>query len=123
MLAPPPMSRVLPWVYPAHAVGEVSDSLTNFRPSGSSARWGWEQIMRIRSQLRLIERAVKQGWPTPLDEQRRSIALVLETLDSPQDFEVRSALRVLAAIIEHEGATDAEIRKRAADALRRYTAR
>jgi hypothetical protein len=80
------------------------------------------EIVKLRGELRLIERAVKQGWQTPPDEQERCVTLVVDALRSPKRREAMAALRVLTAIIEHSGVTDGEIRKRAQDALRNYRA-
>ena len=78
--------------------------------------------MGLRGDLRLIERAIRQGWQTAPDKQSAAMDLVLSTLDDHQRTprEVAAALRCVDAIIQHEGATSAEIRKRAQDALRRY---
>jgi len=76
--------------------------------------------MKLRGELRFIERALNQGWQVPIAEQQRSIELVIKTLESDKPREVKAALRVLGAMVTHDAATDAEIRKRAQDALRKY---
>jgi len=68
----------------------------------------------------MIERAINQGWDTPVDEQRKACSLAIQTLNDEKTNkrEKLAALRVIGAFIEHGGATDAEIRKRAMDAMR-----
>jgi hypothetical protein len=81
--------------------------------------------MKLRGELRMIERALKQGWDTPVEKQRESMELVFATLDDPNatSREQAAALRVLGAFIQADGATDAEILKRARDAERLHLAK
>lgn len=76
--------------------------------------------MRLRGELRMIERAIRQGWQTPPCQQMASRELVFSTLDNPQATprEKAAALRCVNAFVQHAGATDAEILKRARDAQR-----
>ncbi len=71
----------------------------------------------------MIERALNQGWDVAPDQQRKSIELAIDTLGIPASTqrERQAAVRVLVALIRHDGSTDAEIRKRAQDALRKYS--
>lgn len=79
--------------------------------------------MKRRGELILIRRAINQGWSTSTEKQHEAIDLVLSILDDPDatNREKSGALDTLQAMIRSEAATDAEIRKRAADALRRYS--
>jgi hypothetical protein len=81
--------------------------------------------MKLRGELRTIERAIRQGWKTSPDVVQRSVDLALSTLgsDAHTSREKQAALRVLDALIQHDGATDAEVKKRAADALRYHAQR
>jgi len=76
--------------------------------------------MKRRGELRMIERAINQGWPTPPAERERAIRLALDTLNDENATarEHSAAIRVVHALIQHDGSTDAEIAKRAADASR-----
>lgn len=76
--------------------------------------------MKIRSELRLIERAINQGWQTSSDEQAKAIETIFTAIDSGTSHINVAGWRVLQALVKREGALDAEIRKRVNDALRRY---
>lgn len=78
--------------------------------------------MKIRGELRLIERAIKQGWPTSPEKQAESVELILATLRDPErtQREKATAMRCCTALIESDGARDSEIKKRLNDALRYY---
>ena len=76
--------------------------------------------MKRRGQLRLIERSIRQGWDTPEDEQRRAWDFVQSVLDDPAATarEREAGLRVIHALVQQDGSTDAEIRRRALAAVR-----
>ncbi len=78
--------------------------------------------MKLRGELRLIERAIRQGWKTPPDKQQRAVDLAIETLrdETANTRERLAAMRVIDALVQLDGSTDSEIKKRANDALRRY---
>ena len=78
--------------------------------------------MKRRGQLAIIRRAINQGWDTTPEMQRQSIEFVFSVLDDDEatNREKLSALSTLSVMIRNEQSTDAQIRKRAADALRRY---
>jgi hypothetical protein len=81
------------------------------------------RLMKRRGELILIRRAINQGWSTSTAMQHEAIELVLSILDDPDatNREKSGAMNTLHAMIRSEAATDAEIRKRAADAMRRYS--
>jgi len=81
--------------------------------------------MKLRGELRMIERAIRQGWQTPLDKQQEAFSLAFSTLDNPNATarEKAAALRCVNAITQHDGATDGEILKRARDAERLHLAK
>lgn len=79
-----------------------------------------EKSMKIRSELRLIERAINQGWQTPPNEQAKALETIFTAIDSDKSHIKVAGWRVLQALVRREGAIDSEIRKRANDALRRY---
>ena len=76
--------------------------------------------MKRRGELRMIQRAINQGWPTPPEEQRKAFELIMSTLgdDNATAREREAALKCLGALVQHEGSTDSQIAKRADDALR-----
>jgi len=76
--------------------------------------------MKIRSELRLIEQAINQGWQTPPDQQAKALETIFTAIDSDKPHIKTAGWRVLQALVRREGALDSEIRKRANDAMRRY---
>ena len=61
---------------------------------------GESSDMKRRGELRMIERAVNQGWDVPDAERQRSIAFAAEVLDDPRatDREKLTACRVMIAM-------------------------
>jgi hypothetical protein len=76
--------------------------------------------MKLRGELRMIERAIRQGWETPPAEQERALRLALSVVDDENatQREQLAALRVLDAIVQQQASAPSQIRKRAIDALR-----
>lgn len=62
-----------------------------------------ESGLKRRGELRLIEQAIRNGWPVPADQKRQSVRLMLDTLEdkNASDREQRTALRVLRMLVLH----------------------
>lgn len=74
---------------------------------------GWGRTVKRRGELRMIQRAVVQGWKVPEPERSRAVDLVAETLADPTSTErERLAACRLAVLMERANQSDRQTGRR-----------